>query len=51
MTSACACIDRLEAIAHLDWKNSEAIDLSDEGLRKDIGERGGAELLVLDDKG
>jgi cardiolipin synthase len=47
----CEVVERLQAIAHHDWKHSEAIDLSDEGLRKDIGERAGAELLVLDDKG
>ena len=44
-------VERLGAIAHHDWKHSETIDLSDEGLRKDLGERSaGAELLVLDDR-
>ena len=42
-------IERLEAIAHHDWKNSHPLDLTDEGLLNDLefhGE-GGAEKLAL----
>jgi phosphatidylserine/phosphatidylglycerophosphate/cardiolipin synthase-like enzyme len=42
-------IERLEAIAHHDWKNSHPLDLTDEGLFNDLefhGE-GGAEKLAL----
>jgi len=42
-------IERLERIAHHDWKNSHPLDLSDEGLFDDLefhGE-GGSEKLAL----
>lgn len=43
-------IERLVTIAKHDWKESSTVDLTDEGLRKDIGDReGAAEILVLDD--
>jgi cardiolipin synthase len=46
-------IDRLKAIAHLDWENSHTLDLSDEGLFDDLENRGGggSEKLVLDAHG
>ena len=43
-------IERLQEIAHHDWRHSDAVDLSDEGLRKDIGNLAG-EVLIFDDKG
>ena len=43
-------VDRLHDVAHGDWKNSHALDLSDAGLIDDIGrDSRAAELLVLDD--
>ena len=33
-------IDRVHKLVHYDWKNSRPIDLSDEGLVADMGERG-----------
>jgi len=43
-------IERLQKIAHHDWKNSHPLDLSDEGLFDDLERRGegGSEKLVLD---
>ena len=32
-------IDRLQKIVHHDWKHSEPLDLSDEGLRRDLKKR------------
>lgn len=42
-------VERLQKIAHHDWKNSHPLDLTDAGLFEDLEERGGggAELLVL----
>ncbi len=42
-------IKRLVKIAHLDWKNSHTLDLSDKGLFEDLEIRGmgGSEKLVL----
>ena len=42
-------VERLEKIAHHDWKHSHPIDLSDEGLFDDLENRGmgGSEQLVL----
>jgi phosphatidylserine/phosphatidylglycerophosphate/cardiolipin synthase-like enzyme len=42
-------IERLEQIAHHDWKHSHTLDLSDEGLFEDLEQRGegGSEKLVL----
>jgi len=42
-------IERLEAIAHYDWKNSHPLDLTDEGLFDDLENRGGggSEKLAL----
>jgi cardiolipin synthase len=42
-------IERLEAIAHHDWKNSHPLDLTDEGLFDDLENRGegGSEKLAL----
>jgi phosphatidylserine/phosphatidylglycerophosphate/cardiolipin synthase-like enzyme len=42
-------VDRLHKIAHHDWKHSHPLDLSDEGLMSDLGDRvaGVAEKLVL----
>ena len=31
-------IERLSKVVYRDWKNSHALDLSDEGLMKDLGE-------------
>jgi phosphatidylserine/phosphatidylglycerophosphate/cardiolipin synthase-like enzyme len=42
-----AVIKRLEEVAHHDWKHSVRLDLSDEGLRKDLNDRAADELLVL----
>ena len=33
-------VDRIHKLVHHDWKNSRAMDLSDEGLIADMGERG-----------
>jgi cardiolipin synthase len=44
-------VERLHETARHDWKNSSPLDLSDAGLEADIGDRAGADkLLVLDDK-
>jgi len=45
-------VDRLNKVARHDWENSSPIDLSDEGLRADLGKRGGAgaDKLALDPK-
>ncbi|HEY2581908.1 MAG TPA: phospholipase D-like domain-containing protein [Mucilaginibacter sp.] len=42
-------VERLQEIAHHDWKNSHPLDLSDEGLFEDLERRGegGSEKLVL----
>jgi cardiolipin synthase len=42
-------VERLQKIAHHDWKNSHPLDLSDEGLFDDLENRGtgGSEKLVL----
>jgi cardiolipin synthase A/B len=44
-----AIIERLEKVAHHDWKHSYKLDLSDKGLLEDLENRGsgGAEKLVL----
>ena len=46
-------VDRLAKVARLDWEHSVEIDLSDEGLKKDLakreGEREAAGLLALDE--
>jgi phosphatidylserine/phosphatidylglycerophosphate/cardiolipin synthase-like enzyme len=43
-------VERLVKVAHRDWEHSTEIDLSDEGLRKDLEKRGGAgaDKLALD---
>jgi cardiolipin synthase len=42
-------IERLLEISKHDWKESSSVDLTDEGLRKDLEDRqGAAEVLVLD---
>lgn len=45
-----AVIERLEEIAHHDWKHSHPLDLSDSGIFADLETRGegGSEKLVLD---
>ena len=45
-------IERLKKIAHLDWKHSHILDLSDRGLFEDLEIRGmgGSEKLVLNEK-
>jgi cardiolipin synthase len=40
-------IDRLREIVHHDWKNSTPLDLSDEGLLKDLKDRREIEALTL----
>ncbi|HEY4326959.1 MAG TPA: phospholipase D-like domain-containing protein [Mucilaginibacter sp.] len=42
-------VERLQEIAHHDWKHSHPLDLSDEGLFEDLEHRGegGSEKLVL----
>jgi len=42
-------VDRLDKIAHHDWKHSHPMDLSDEGLLADLEDRieGGAEILAM----
>ncbi len=41
-------VERLQKVARHDWKNSHALDLTDEGLFADLSRRGGgAEKLVL----
>ena len=43
-------VERLHKVAHHDWKNSHALDLSDAGLMADLEKRGGGgEQLVLRD--
>jgi cardiolipin synthase A/B len=37
-------IDRVHKVVHYDWKNSRPMDLSDNGLLEDLGERG-AEIV------
>jgi cardiolipin synthase len=47
-------VERLQKIAHHDWKNSHPLDLSDEGLMSDLEDRKGAVgqlVLVADRKG
>ena len=43
-------VERLQKIAHHDWKNSHPLDLSDAGLLEDLQNRieGSADTLVLD---
>lgn len=43
-------VERLQEIAHFDWKNSHPLDLTDAGLLEDLENRGsgGSEKLVLD---
>lgn len=43
-------VDRLHDIVRHDWENSRPLDLSDEGLMADLGDRGeeGVEILGLD---
>jgi len=45
-------VERLEKVAHYDWEHSHPLDLSDEGLLKDLEKRheasAGAETLVLE---
>ena len=45
-------IERMKEIAHLDWKNSHTLDLSDQGLLEDLENYGntGIEKLVLDEQ-
>jgi phosphatidylserine/phosphatidylglycerophosphate/cardiolipin synthase-like enzyme len=45
-------IDRLRKVTRHDWEHSSEIDLTDEGLRADLGKRGGdgAGKLALDPK-
>ena len=41
-------VERLQKVAHHDWKHSHPLDLSDEGLLSDLAKRGGGgEQLVL----
>lgn len=40
-------IERLHSVAHHDWKHSDALDLSDDGLRKDLEKRREAKDLAL----
>jgi cardiolipin synthase len=42
-------IDRLQKIVHHDWKESHALDLSDEGLLKDLENRRETKALTLGD--
>jgi cardiolipin synthase len=48
-------VERLVKVARRDWEHSTEIDLSDEGLRRDLekreGARAGAERLALDPGG
>ncbi|WP_186407687.1 phospholipase D-like domain-containing protein [Candidatus Accumulibacter aalborgensis] len=46
-----AVIKRMQGVAHHDWENSHPLDLSDEGLLKDLekNEPDVAEMLALDD--
>jgi cardiolipin synthase A/B len=50
-TDAHEVVKRLAKAAETDWENSRKLDLSDEGLLKDLSKReetaGGAELLVV----
>ncbi len=41
-------IGRLDKVVHHDWKNSHALDLSNEGLREDLKNRQEAKNLALD---
>jgi cardiolipin synthase A/B len=40
-------IERLSAVVHYDWKHSHPLDLTDEGLRKDLDRRRDARDLAL----
>jgi cardiolipin synthase len=40
-------VDRLHEIVRHDWKNSHALDLTDEGLLKDLGKHGGKGIEEL----
>lgn len=42
-------VERLQEIAHYDWKNSHPMDLTDAGLFEDLENRGlgGSEMLIL----
>ena len=40
-------IERLHTVVHHDWKHSHALDLSDDGLRKDLEKRREAKDLAL----
>jgi cardiolipin synthase A/B len=40
-------VERLHAVVHHDWKNAHDLDLSDEGLLKDLGKHGGEGLQEL----
>jgi cardiolipin synthase A/B len=40
-------VERLHTVAHHDWKHSDALDLSDDGLRKDLEKRREAKDLAL----
>jgi len=46
-------VERLEKIAHHDWKHSHPLDLSDEGLLGDLEDRvsGAAQKLALVENG
>jgi phosphatidylserine/phosphatidylglycerophosphate/cardiolipin synthase-like enzyme len=46
-------VERLEKVAHHDWKHSHPLDLSDEGILGDLEDRvkGAAHKLALRDKG
>jgi cardiolipin synthase A/B len=50
-TDAHHVVKRLNKAAQTDWENSHKLDLTDEGLLKDLSKRattqGGAELLVV----
>jgi cardiolipin synthase A/B len=45
-------VDRLQKVAHHDWKNSHPLDLSDEGLLSDLDDRKGAagQLVLVTEK-
>ena len=44
-------LERLNEVVHHDWHHSEPLDLSDEGLMKDLAKRGidASDKLVLDE--
>ena len=46
-------MERLNKVARHDWEHSHPLDLSDEGLLKDLEDRveGSAEMLGLDTQG